>query len=396
MTENSEQPAQLPPKLNLRKLAGTEDATRPAIPKPIPAKPEAMPIAFGPAGSPPAAEPMKPPAPAAKTLPIRSVETPQAPAPTPLLKIQTGVQPQTAHIKIPQAPTSRTERTPLIAPQPAGGAPTKPPFQAIAAETAAPSPEAKKKETSKIPLAAAAKPASILAAAPSTEAPKTTIRIKPKSAITPAAPAAAGHAEGITDKRKTSRISLEAALIADGEQDKLLAAKGPKTIRLQRPQPTASALKAPPVPTGGILAPAMPTTPSQAADQEPLEPAAARFEETSQIEPPPAPAREAASDTRRKTIRVKRPTQRPGVTALPTHTIGVTVGAHRQGQQVVRTDAMHPFFPVFAIATLIVMLTVVWMLCAQTFGKNVCLTRYSYYQDPDLPWYGKLPVVQQN
>ncbi len=405
MTATPEQPngqaSSVPPKMDLRRMAGAKDAkemeTKAPLPKVAPADPTAEEHIIQPQAGPPRQAPsVSSTTPLSETLPM----TPPSAAGAGL-KVPPGPQPQTIHIKIPKAPTTQAERTQPIVPQPTAGKAVSP---TAAGETAPGVPGVRKKETTKIPLTTGHGPGPTITAAPSIEAPKT-IRIRPKSAVSTVPPSGAESGPRVlsaipadampADKRKTSRISLEAALIAEGEQEKLLSARGPKTIRLHRPAATAATVKMPPAPSVQVPgAAASIAVPASASESEvPLAPTAVTFEDTARLESPPAPTVEPLpADTRRKTIKVKRPTQRPGVTALPTHTVGVTPSAHLP-VPVVKADVVHAVFPVFAIAGLVVILSVAWMLCAQAFGRNACLTQYSYGNDPDLPWYGKLPAA---
>jgi hypothetical protein len=307
---------------------------------------------------------------------------------------------QTVHIKIPKAdgtggmvPPSKSEAPTIMAQE---HVVTRPPAEA-------------KKDTSKIPLAAA-KPTGgpTVMATPPTEGPKT-IRIKPKPATAQTQKVAQagilaeeddGDDSGslaLSDKRKTSRISLEAAMTTEptpggaGSDD----TARPKTIRLKRPSEAAT-VKVSAQPGTSIPEPALSSTTQ--TEGEPLMPMAASLEETSKLDMPP-PAEDDGSQTRRKTIKVKRPTQRPEVPM----SLGVSGGgaghrgagdlaaARHAAQAIVKPDTMNATFPIFAIVTMIVMLITIYLFCTEAIGPNPCLTDYSYYKEgADLSWPGKI------
>ena len=142
---------------------------------------------------------------------------------------------------------------------------------------------------------------------------------------------------------------------------------------------------------------------ARTTDREPVAPSAATLEETSRLDMPPEVA--DPSPTRRKTIRVKRPTQRPGVAAAPGGAGApgaVPAISARRGAPAARTpapvkpDQMNATFPVFAIITLIVILVTIYVFCSQTLGPNVSYTQHSYYKEgPNLGWVGKIPFSHQ-
>ncbi len=59
---------------------------------------------------------------------------------------------------------------------------------------------------------------------------------------------------------------------------------------------------------------------------------------------------------------------------------------------------MSAFWPVAALLNLIVILVTVYMLCSQALGPDFSLTQLSYglKQDIDLPWPGKLQMMNNN
>jgi len=156
---------------------------------------------------------------------------------------------------------------------------------------------AAKKETSRIPLEAAAPATPGVPAGKATEGPKT-IRIKPAAAIGATkigvsalkAPAPVVAAVAAPDeKRKTSRISLEAAFASE-EASK--PGDGPKTIKLKRPS-EATTIKVGPKVTSA-------STDESTGDSNVLG-------KTARLDLPPAEEDEGPSPTRKKTIRIKRP-----------------------------------------------------------------------------------------
>lgn len=243
---------------------------------------------------------------------------------------------------------------PKLVIQPQGGAQPKPPEQAA--------PVAPKKQTTRIPLEAATPPApgempKTIRLKPAAFAP--TVKVPPPPTVVPTPPLSAlTAAEAAAEKRKTSRISLEAALTPE-------AGEGPKTIRLKKPA-EAGALKV-------SEAPKKQTTPiAKPAEEE------------------PAAEAEPADATRRKTIRVKR----------PIGTRGIEMGAEiaRPGEEPAAggfapagEDRPHWFFLASAIAASLVACVLIYNLCAQAFGPNVSLTQLSYgAPSMDLPWPGKI------
>ena len=241
---------------------------------------------------------------------------------------------------------------------------------------------AKKKETSKIPLDAATSMAGDIASRGQTTvgvAPRT-VRIKPGagSTVRVGTPPAAGVPTGVPggapagdQKRKTSRISLEAAIVPGGEQ----AQGTPKTIRLKRPSGTS----------GAKVAPAGGASPGRLMSKT------ARLDTASV-----AGAGGATTPTRKKTIRVKRPTERTAIRAAGP---AVAQAGHMPMVQMpgqAPADEPNVLFPLFAIAGILVIAVLVYAQCAQAFGPDSSLTPYSYAKDgPELSWPGKIPVPRQ-
>ncbi len=378
----------LPPKLDLRKKiipAEGDAAAKPIVPKLKPAT--------GPAG----AMPLKPrltPAVSAPPAASPSAPPPSAQRMTPA----TPTDSQTVHIQIPKAPTQAAApamalKTPGSSLRPAAVSPPSAP-----APSSAPAPE-KKKETSKIPLAAARADAPTVRATPSADGPVKTIRIRPKSATAQtqkvAEPGVMADTPPVAqaEKKKTSRISLEAALAGDQDaaDDAGAGAPRPKTIRLKRPSEAATVK-------------VTPRAAAPAATEEPPAKAApaAKLEETSKLDVPPVASQ--TSPTQRKTIRVKRPTQSPslaptgggGRVPVSSSTARAPIAGAPKGVPMaampVRPDSPNVVFPIFAFVAMVVMMVTIYMFCAQAIGPNSSYTQYSYADTgPNLGWPGKIP-----
>jgi hypothetical protein len=203
---------------------------------------------------------------------------------------------------------------------------------------------------------------------PAEEEEPMTIRIKPaapaanaEAAAEPeeAAAAAPGKPPG---KRKTSRIPLEAA-IAGGAKE---GAK-PKTIRLKRPQP-------------GKKSPPTAKTVARSA---------VALKKTAEIEVPEGETG-AAPPTRRKTVRVKRPSQRPAV--KPAQIARPTAGPAAGAEDVaVLEDKPLWIFPTMAALCVVAALVLVYVHMAQVFGPDISLTQHSYgWRSLELGWPGKI------
>ena len=263
----------------------------------------------------------------------------------------------------------------------------------------APSEESEaKSKTSRVPLEKAT-------ALPQSEAPGTpkTIRIKPKQAPgkqpsmaelnklgsdaadrTSEAPTQASKPK--TDsKRETSRISLESALAADqpeqapAEEKAQPAPKSgpaPKTIRLKRPGDG-----------GTVKVQQQPEAKGEKEDAKAAMGKTARLDELPEEE-------EGATPTRRKTIRVKRPTARATVQGGGGESGAPRPAAIARPQPIdtaATTDRVHWIFPTFTVLSMLVLLTVIYMFSAQTFGPLVCGTRTSYgLNELNLAWPGKI------
>lgn len=361
----------LPPKLDLRKKAAPASSIAPKAPAGNAVKPaqertsDTLRINI----------PSTPSAPAPKNAkkidPVAPATTPQAKKPGPPVK--------TVRLKARPKPTQPTQSAP---PATAAAVAVKPiatstitaakPLVAKKKSTAIGKPRSgknisakagSKRETSKIPLESATAPS---------VAPKTIKIATPPSART--SPIAIGSTGGPDLKRQTSRISLEAALGSEGE-DK---AKGPKTIRLKRPSeaPTVRVQKAP------------------TADAE-----GGGLSVTSEIEVP----QEAADtpDTQKKTIKVKRPSQRRSVKSVSVKrsaddvdvapATATPIAASIAQPAATTTDSVHWTFITGAIAAIIVICVTIYVLCAQVLGPNISLTQLAYgAPDAELPWPGRI------
>jgi hypothetical protein len=368
---------------------------KPAVPAPTPAVPAipSIPAAAPVAGA--TAQPRPPlsgaatggtvkirPQPAAPAGPSFAAPRPPAPPAAPsrdARAVPAAALPAAAPLTADSiAPTLKIQPRPVGSPPPT---PTPPAASAPPMDSAA-----KLRMTSKISLSAAVPPAPHPAAATPPPAPapaggplktvevraagpQATIRInRPPTA--PAVPA------GTDSKRKTSRISLDAALPGAGgtPAQKTLA---PKTIRLKRPaQPGGLQVPAP------AAAPAAETPPSGAA-----------VSKTSRLDTAALDASASSgSPTRRRTIRVKRPLGQGevGTDGLPVEGPPGSV-AWQQPVPEVAQDRPNVVFHIVAIAAIVVLAVVTYLQSAQAFGPNVCLTPYSYAKDgPDLSWPGKI------
>jgi hypothetical protein len=369
MAENTptEGTSALPPKLDLRKSGILKSAPPMAAAAPAPAPVAAPAAAPAAAATPPAPKimPMGAPRPA----PIGSPgAAPAAPGAGPSLM---RPRPPTPGGLKPLGGSSPSQR-PTIGVKPAAPAAAAPAAVPAAAPVAAPAaaptvrPLVSKKETARIPLAAAkprveAPAESAADGETAADAPLSAIKItKPVDTVrVPIIPKPSDVVSA--EKRKTSRISLEAVLSdspsdADGE--------GLKTIRLKKPgEATAATVTAKPA-VGG----------------------------------------EDSSATQRKTVVVKRSAEPAGARKLtfarPAGAEGAAdaaaaAGAAAQPDFAGAAPAPHVTFGVLAIVASLVMVVVIYMLCAQVLGPNSSMTRYSYAPGgPNLGWPGKMDRIQ--
>ena len=249
-----------------------------------------------------------------------------------------------------------------------------------------------KRETSRIPLEMAKPP---LGAPGRPMPPPTTIRVKPVVIrqtvdLAQAVPDVTDGAAPVpvlppvspeSGKRKTSRISLESVLsaqpgVAASETAEIVPPDvddEPRTIRIKR------SAERPTTKTQGMAPAAAPVSLGQTARLElPAEtPAVAPGEGVRQ------------TPTRKKTIKVMRPGMEDGEEEG-----GPVAAAVARSEPVVRSteDVPHATFGALAVLATLVMAVLIWVLMAQTFGRDVSLTRLSYGW-PDCPasWPGQIP-----
>ena len=238
-----------------------------------------------------------------------------------------------------------------------------------------------KSKTAKIPLDTVAAGITIMDNAPETK----TIKIKPVSApgtvkIGAATANLTSAVSAHVAKSQTSKIPLDAVLPAGH----VPASGGPKTIRLKRPGVTSK-------PTV-VAAPA--TVAKIAKDTK------ADLSKTSRLDIGNAGVESSATPTRRKTIRVKRPTTSAapklniarsepvaGGGALP------TAGAPLPPMQMDATDERCIVSGIASILALFVICTLVYVLVAQVAGRNGSLSRLSYFMpEVNLAWPGRAPA----
>jgi len=182
-------------------------------------------------------------------------------------------------------------------------------------------------------------------------------------------------------KRQTSRIPLEAAL-SSGAADKDQTG-APKTIRLKRPD-GPSTIKAIP--------------PSVPVESGASEPAKSGLGKTSRLDESVVGADTSATPTRRKTIRVKRPTQAPaaqGISVARSETGQDETAVPSRLQPPVRMEAeaetMGWPIGLCSIAATIVACFVIYVLLAQALGPDGSLTQLSYgAPDFSVSWVGEV------
>jgi len=345
----SEQPA---------KPSAAKPGEQPAEPKPVEAPSEPKPVA-PPPSQPEPAEP-KPAAPQpAEPRPVK-------PPPS---------QPQASQ---PQASGSGPEQK-----KPASGGEEAPRTPTLKAKPIVRS----KKDTSRIPLDLA-KPG-----------PTKTIKIKPAmppGAVKPqgaadetAPPPAEKGDEADSAKRKTSRIPLESALASGAEKKQ--SAQAPKTIRLKRPTGAGTVKTA-----SGATAPKKPEAGGGGDDKS------AALSKTSRLDHAAVDTGEAATPTRKKTIRVKRPAQRQAAKSLA---VSRPEGAAQPAGEAAAQPAAAPapakvakpvgwFSVTCGIAATLVTGVIIYLFLVQAFGPNASLTELSYgAPGMDLVWPGEIQAA---
>jgi len=385
MVDKDQDGSPLPPKLDLRKsgVIKPQDATSPEEPETI--KPKAVPVSPPtPSASGTKAPSSTPPAkPRSTTAPI-VIPKPQGgakPVTRPSSAGPKAMRPSSVKSAVPAKPARES-----VEPESGGGQEpeTKSGTSKITLSRAKPGAPAaarpepvttvsSKKETTKIPLEAA-KPKPV-GTAGSAGTPSSLLISSPgDTAQIPAVPKA--KAAGVADKRKTSRIPLEAALgeetVADDEDST------PKTIRIKRPGgsgPTAKPVAARPV----KAKPISPRAPSTAE-------AASMAEEASEPEGEDSP-------TRKKTIVVKRPQSggakklslsKPKGAAIP----GTAAAAVVQ-PAAVKTDEPGVVSGIIAIAAVLVVSALIYMFAAQVIGPDKSQVSYAVGA-PNLAFPGKI------
>ncbi len=240
-----------------------------------------------------------------------------------------------------------------------------------------------KSETAKIPLDVAAAGITIVDDVPHTK----TIKIKPVSSpgaikigTATAKPAVAIPPAAQIAKSQTSKIPLDAVLPTGGAAP----SSGPKTIRLKRPSAGTSKPS---------VVPAVATVAKIAKDTK------ADLSKTSRLDIGDAGVDSPVTPTRRKTIRVKRPTSgvAPSLNISRTPESGggamPTVGAPLPPMQVEEVEEKCLISGIASILALFVICTLVYVLLAQVTGKNGSLSKLSYFMpEVNLSWPGKIPA----
>jgi hypothetical protein len=234
-------------------------------------------------------------------------------------------------------------------PAAAGGTPATeaPKTVRLKPSPALPTGSAAKKETAKIPLAEALLPGA---------GEPRTIRLRPDTARPPAATPAVvptpALADGGAEKRRTAKISLEAALGPSPDE-------APRTIRLKKPSEAGT------VRVGAAQKPKTDTAPIGALGSEPVP---------------------ETVDTRKKTIKVRRPGGATGVVVVEEGGASAVEFQAGGGE-----DRPHWFFLVTSIAAVLVTCVLAYCLSAQAFGPNASMTQLSYgAQNICLSWPGRI------
>jgi hypothetical protein len=214
-----------------------------------------------------------------------------------------------------------------------------------------------KKETSRIPLDAARSRVDTPepgAAKPAGLTPVSTVRIsKPgETAQIPHTPMPVETSSA--EKRKTSRISLEAVLGEAGAEERA----GPPTIRLKRPGepsgPTAKTVKGA---------------------------AAAGKEDSSQ------------TPTQRKTVVIRRGAGGAGPRRLSVARAAATgeTAGEAEAELFAAEPQPHWIFGVLSIAAMLTIGVLIYVFCAEAIGPNSSQMQYSWWKEgPNLAWPGKI------
>ena len=239
-----------------------------------------------------------------------------------------------------------------------------------------------KSETAKIPLDTATSGITIVDDVPHTK----TIKIKPvaspgtiKIGAATAKPAVASPQAAKIAKSQTSKIPLDAVLPASNAAP----TGGPKTIRLKRPSATSKP----------SVVPAPATVAKIAKDTK------ADLSKTSRLDMDDAGVEPSATPTRRKTIRVKRPTSgvSPSMNISRSEPVASsggalpTAGAPLPPMQMEEVEEKCLISGIASILALFVICTLVYVLMAQVTGKNGSLSKLSYFMpEVNLSWPGKI------
>ncbi len=310
-------------------------------------------------------------------------QTPFKPAAAPDAAPAAGSSPVSPLLRRPtlRRPGEPAAAVPAAIPAPSAPASENPSFGVPITHT-----EAAKRKTTRVDLPLTAN----LTGTTDDTAEFKTVKLRP---MPPPQPGAAPLPEGTkplspsqveATKSKTSRISLEAALGANEGLD----AGAPKTIRLKRP----SELK-----TGSTGQIAIPMATAATVRKTGLVPPAAGLPQQSstarlptQALPPEAAgsAEEDGSPTRRKTIKIKRPSAATGIKINVGQADGDEGGATDEGDMqplalptgmrpLGAPDTVNPVFIIAAVASLLLTLGLIWILAAQTFGPNAAVTGYT-------------------
>lgn len=189
-------------------------------------------------------------------------------------------------------------------------------------------------------------------------------------------------------KSKTSRISLEAAL---GAADAPPEPGSPKTIRLKRPTEMRSGATGPL--TGGVSPSPTAKLPTQALGATVMQHSMTAKLPTQTLTEAAAPEGDSeASPTRRKTIKIKRPSAAVGIkinaggTAAAASDEEAAAGEDMQGMALpagmrpivaAGEDSVNVAFVIAAVAAAVVTLGVIWILAAQAFGPDSAVTGYT-------------------
>ncbi len=239
-----------------------------------------------------------------------------------------------------------------------------------------------KSETAKIPLDVASSGITISEDTSHTK----TIKIKPIAShstikIGDTTPSASSPQVAKIAKNQTSKIPLDAVMPVGNAAE---PSGGPKTIRLKRPGETAK-------PT---------VMPAKAPVAKIAKDIKSDLSKTSRLDIGDAGIESSATPTRRKTIRVKRPTSdaapslnisrsepASGGGAMP------TVGAPLPPMPVEEVEEKCLISGIASILALFVVCTLIYVLMAQVTGRDGSLSKLSYFMpEVNLSWPGKIPV----